>query len=162
AGSYAKRVELDWDITYININPDELGERRVIGINNKWPPPAIHVDLGDTLVIKANNKLDVGTTLHAHGFHQNGTNYYDGVPGHTECGIAPNMTYTYVMPVTQAGTFWIHGHYASQSADGLRAPLISHPLQEHYHYDEDVVVTLEAWYHRSSQDIHDQLLSTSQ
>ncbi|KAJ2852885.1 ferroxidase fet3, partial [Coemansia erecta] len=83
AVSSGKRVELDWNITYVQANPDGLNERRVIGINGKWPPPVINVDLGDTLVIKATNRLDVGTTLHAHGFHQNGTNYYDGVPGHT-------------------------------------------------------------------------------
>ncbi|KAJ2403309.1 ferroxidase fet3 [Coemansia sp. RSA 2559] len=160
--SNAKRVELDWSITYVQVNPDEQYKRRAIGVNGKWPPPEIHVDLGDTLVIKTHNKLDVGTTLHVHGFHQNGTNYYDGVAGHTECGIAPNRTFTYVIPVTQSGTFWLHGHYASQSADGLRTPLISHPPQEHYKYDEDLVIMLEAVYHRSSEDIHNQLLSTSE
>ncbi|KAJ1663137.1 ferroxidase fet3 [Coemansia sp. RSA 1813] len=158
----AKRVELDWNITYVQANPDGLNERRVIGINGKWPPPVVHVDLNDTLVIKAHNKLDVGTTLHAHGFHQNGTNFYDGVPGHTECGIAPNATFTYVIPVTQSGTFWLHGHYSAQLVDGLRTPLISHPPKEDYEYDEDMILMLEAWYHRESEAIYDQLLSTSQ
>ncbi|KAJ1801506.1 ferroxidase fet3 [Coemansia sp. RSA 2399] len=162
AVSSGKRVELDWDITYVQANPDGLNERRVIGINGKWPPPVINVDLGDTLAIKATNRLDVGTTLHAHGFHQNGTNYYDGVPRHTECGIAPNKTFTYNIQVTQSGTFWLHGHYSAQLVDGLRTPLISHPPQEHYTYDEDLVLMLEAWYHRDSEAIYDQLLSTSQ
>ncbi|KAJ2532296.1 ferroxidase fet3, partial [Coemansia sp. RSA 1933] len=70
------------------------------------------------------------------------------------------MSYTYVMPVTQAGTFWLHGHHTSQLTDGLRTPLISHPPKEHYDYNEDVVLMLEATYHRSYYDIRNQLLST--
>ncbi|KAJ1723287.1 ferroxidase fet3, partial [Coemansia biformis] len=158
----AKRVEMDWDITYVDANPDGQGGRRMIGVNSKWPPPAIHVDLHDTLVINAHNSLDDATSLHIHGFFQNGTNYYDGAAGVTECGIPPNGTYTYQVNVTQTGTYWIHSHYLAQYVDGLRAPLISHPPQEQYSYDEDVVVMLEAWYRRESHDIHDQLLSTSE
>ncbi|KAI9505375.1 Cupredoxin, partial [Coemansia spiralis] len=158
----AKRVALDWDITYVQANPDGLNERRVIGVNNKWPPPVVHVDLNDTLVINAHNKLDQPTSLHIHGFFQNGTNYYDGVPGHTECGIAPNSSFTYETEVSQTGTFWLHSHYMAQYVDGMRMPVISHPPKEHYDYDEDVVLMLEAWYHRESVDIREQLLSTSE
>ncbi|KAJ2775082.1 ferroxidase fet3 [Coemansia nantahalensis] len=158
----AKRVELDWDITYVDANPDGQGGRRMIGVNNKWPPPAIHVNLDDTLVINAHNSLDEATSLHMHGFFQNGTNYYDGAVGVTECGIAPNSTYTYAVNVTQTGTYWIHSHFMGQYVDGLRAPLISHRPQEPYRYDEDITMMLEAWYRRESRDIHDQLLSTSE
>ncbi|KAJ2525035.1 ferroxidase fet3 [Coemansia sp. RSA 2049] len=158
----ARRVELDWNITYVQANPDGLNERRVIGVNGRWPLPVINVRINDTLVIKAHNMLDVGTTLHAHGLHQNGTNFYDGVVGHTECGIAPNATFTYEIPITQTGTYWLHGHYGPQMVDGLRTALISHPEREHFAYDEDVLVMLEAWYHREADDVADQLLSTSQ
>ncbi|KAJ2775380.1 ferroxidase fet3 [Coemansia nantahalensis] len=158
----AARVELNWDITYVDANPDGQGGRRMIGVNNKWPPPAIHVNLNDTLVINAHNSLDEATSLHMHGFYQNGTNYYDGAVGVTECGIAPNSTYTYAVNVTQTGTYWIHSHSMGQYVDGLRAPLISHRPQEPYRYDEDITMMLEAWYRRESRDIHDQLLSTSE
>lgn len=33
----AKTVEHDWQLTYKNINPDGLRERRVISINDQWP-----------------------------------------------------------------------------------------------------------------------------
>jgi iron transport multicopper oxidase len=33
----AERVVLDWNLTYINVNPDGLHERRVISINGEWP-----------------------------------------------------------------------------------------------------------------------------
>ncbi|KAJ2798457.1 ferroxidase fet3 [Coemansia guatemalensis] len=158
----AKHVELNWNITYTYANPDGMNERRVIGVNGKWPPPIIEVDQGDQLIINAFNSLDEGTSLHAHGFFQRGTNYYDGAASVTECGIAPNSSYTYEMEVTQSGTFWLHSHYMAQYVDGLRTPLISHPAQEYYQYDEEIIVMLEAWYHRESKEIHDQLLSTSE
>ncbi|KAJ2516435.1 ferroxidase fet3 [Coemansia sp. RSA 1939] len=135
-------------------------ERRLIGVNGRWPPPEVHVNLNDTLVINAHNSLDVATSIHAYGFYQNGTNFYDGVPGTTECGIAPNMTYTYVIPVTQTGTFWLQSQYASQFVDGMRTPLISYAPQEHYQYDSDQVLMLEASYHRGAKDIVNQLMST--
>ncbi|KAJ1669557.1 ferroxidase fet3 [Coemansia sp. RSA 25] len=158
----SKPVVLDWDITYTTAKPDGKNERRVISINGKWPPPVVYVDVGDTLTINANNKLDEPTSLHTHGFFQNGTNYYDGAVGATECGIPPDGSYSYKMNITQSGTFWIHSHYMAQYVDGLRTPLISRPAKEHYTYDEDVVLMLEAWYNRESTDIHDQLLSTSE
>lgn len=33
----AALVELDWNITYTNANPDGLYERRVVGVNGQWP-----------------------------------------------------------------------------------------------------------------------------
>ncbi|KAJ2161796.1 ferroxidase fet3 [Coemansia sp. RSA 552] len=162
ACALAKRVELNWNITYTMANPDGENTRRVIGINNKWPIPPVEVDLGDNLVINAFNYLDEPTSLHVHGFFQNGTTYYDGAASVTECGIPPGGSYTYDMKVTQTGTYWIHSHYMAQYLDGLRLPLISHPPKEVYEYDEDIPMMLEAWYHRPSEDIHDQLLSTSQ
>ena len=73
---------LEWDITYTTANPDGQFDRRVIGVNGKWPPPAIELEYGDRLVLTVNNRLgDVVTGLHAHGIFQNGTNYYDGPVG---------------------------------------------------------------------------------
>src|SRR5271169_1630415 len=79
---YAATQSLEWDVAYTTANPDGQFERRVIGVNGKWPPPAIELDYGDTLVLKVNNQLgDVVTGLHAHGLFQNTTNYYDGPVG---------------------------------------------------------------------------------
>ena len=73
---------LEWDITYTTANPDGQFDRRVIGVNGKWPPPAIELEYGDRLVLTVNNQLgDVVTGLHTHGLFQNGTNYYDGPVG---------------------------------------------------------------------------------
>jgi len=73
---------LEWDVAYTTANPDGQFERRVMGFNGKWPPPAIELDYGDSLQLKVNNQLgDIVTGLHAHGLFQNGTNYYDGPAG---------------------------------------------------------------------------------
>jgi iron transport multicopper oxidase len=79
---YSATLSLEWNITYTTANPDGLFERRVIGVNGNWPPPAIELNFGDTLVLNVNNQLgDVVTGLHTHGLFQNGTNYYDGPVG---------------------------------------------------------------------------------
>jgi iron transport multicopper oxidase len=76
---------LEWNVTYTTANPDGLQERRVIGVNGKWPPPQIDLNYGDRLVLTVNNQLDdVTTGLHAHGLYQNGTNYFDGPIGVTQ------------------------------------------------------------------------------
>jgi iron transport multicopper oxidase len=73
---------LEWDVAYTTANPDGQFERRVMGVNGKWPPPPIELDYGDRLILKVNNNLtDVTTGLHAHGLFQNETNYYDGPVG---------------------------------------------------------------------------------
>ena len=73
---------LEWNVTYIMANPDGQFERRVMGVNGKWPLPPIELEYGDRLELKVNNQLgDVVTGLHAHGLYQNGTNYYDGPTG---------------------------------------------------------------------------------
>jgi iron transport multicopper oxidase len=78
----AATKSLEWDIGYTTANPDAQFERRVIGVNGQWPPPAIELDYGDTLVLDVTNSLgDVVTGLHAHGLFQNNTNYYDGPVG---------------------------------------------------------------------------------
>jgi iron transport multicopper oxidase len=79
---FSATQSLEWNVTYTNANPDGQFERRVIGVNGKWPPPAIELDYGDDLVLKVNNQLgDVVTGLHTHGLFQNTTNYYDGPVG---------------------------------------------------------------------------------
>ncbi|KAJ1956455.1 ferroxidase fet3, partial [Dipsacomyces acuminosporus] len=159
AVAVAKEVVYYWDIGYVSANPDGKADRQVIGVNGAWPPPPIHVSLNDTLVIETRNSLNEPTTLHAHGMYQNGTNYMDGPFMTTQCGIAPGKNMTYRIPITQTGTFWIHGHYGAQYVDGIRAPLILHSPDEPHRYDEDVVLTLEDWYHKQTSDLLKQYLS---
>ncbi|SAL98844.1 hypothetical protein [Absidia glauca] len=148
----AARVIYDWNITYVNVNPDNLFERQVVGVNGKWPLPPIHVNIGDTLVINTHNNLDIPTSLHSHGLFQNNTPWMDGPVGVTQCAIPPNYNLTYEINITQHGSYWIHSHYMGQYMDGLRGPLILHNVNETYKYDEDVIVTVSDWYHQQSSD----------
>ncbi|KAE9398315.1 ferroxidase [Gymnopus androsaceus JB14] len=143
--------ELWWNITYVeNANPDGLADRRVIGVNNTWPPPPLDVNTTDSLLIHMTNSLDVATSLHHHGMFFNNMSFMDGPVGVSECGTPPGGTFDYVVPINssgQWGTYWVHSHKGSQYVDGLRAPLVLHPPTEVYSYDEEFTIILSDWYH---------------
>ncbi|KAG0268711.1 hypothetical protein DFQ27_005951 [Actinomortierella ambigua] len=152
-------VTYNWNITYVNVNPDGLFERRAIGVNGQFPVPAINVTLNDTLVINVINQLDTPTSLHTHGLFQTHNAQYDGPAMVTQCPIPAGANFTYVIPIEQHGTYWIHGHYHGQYVDGLRAPVIIHNINETYKYDDEYTVILADWYHKQHQELNDWYLS---
>ena len=90
----------NWDVTWVNRNPDGLHERPVIGINNQWPVPAISANVGEQITLHLTNQLGNETTsVHFHGLFQNGTNSMDGPTGVTQCPIGPGETFTQVFTV---------------------------------------------------------------
>ncbi|KAJ2035874.1 ferroxidase fet3, partial [Coemansia sp. S2] len=144
----AARVEYDMEIATIMTSMDGVHERMAVVVNGQIPMPLVRAELGDTLALRIRNRLsDEATGLHSHGLFNNGTNYYDGAGMVTECGIAPGSEMTYEIPITQTGTYWLHGHHNSQYINGLRGPLIiTDPEGEPYDYDEDMVLTFEDWF----------------
>ncbi|KAJ2492799.1 ferroxidase fet3 [Coemansia sp. RSA 2050] len=148
----AARVEYNMEITTIMTSMDGVHERMAVVVNGKAPMPLIKAELGDLLALRIRNRLeDEATGLHSHGLFNNGTNYYDGAGMVTECGIAPGSEMTYEIPITQTGTYWLHGHHNSQYVNGLRGPLIiTDPEGEPYAYDEDMVLTFEDWFPTAS------------
>lgn len=50
-------------------------------------------------------------------------NLMDGVPGVTQCPIAPGKSFTYRFNATQYGTSWYHSHYSLQYTDGVLGPV---------------------------------------
>lgn len=155
--------ELWWNITYVeNANPDGLAERRVIGINGTWPPPAIDVQSTDSLLVHAINSLDQPMTLHHHGMFFNSTSWMDGALGVSQCGTPPGESFDYVVPIDtsgQWGTYWIHSHAGGQYVDGLRAPVVIHPPQEVHKYDEEYTVVLGDWYHQEHSVLLEQFIN---
>ncbi|ORY04645.1 hypothetical protein K493DRAFT_328273 [Basidiobolus meristosporus CBS 931.73] len=149
-GSLARGADkvYNWELTYVN-NVDLTGghPRRAIGVNGQFPAPPLEATVGDNLIINVRNSLDVGSTLHAHGILQNGTNYYDGAAMVHQCPIPPGGNYTYNIPIAQHGTYWIHSHFRGQYVDGLRAPIVLHAQKEQYTYDAEYIVTLADWYY---------------
>ncbi|KAJ2745575.1 ferroxidase fet3 [Coemansia sp. BCRC 34301] len=143
----AARVEVHWDISYIQGNRDGHSPRRAIGVNGVQPIPPVFATRGDMIALTVHNSLNQSTSIHAHGLFQNGTNYMDGPAMVTQCGIPPGHSFTYEYLADHAGTFWLHGHDHHQNSDGLRAPLIVHEHpREPFRYDAEYVLSLEDWY----------------
>ncbi|KAF8551775.1 Fet3 protein [Imleria badia] len=144
--------ELWWNVTYVqNADPDGLFPRRVIGVNNTWPPPPISVNTTDSLLLHVTNSLDAPTTLHHHGMFFNSTSWMDGAASVSQCGIPPGETFDYLVPINssgQHGTFWAHAHANGQYVDGFRTPLLLLPSNESYQYDEEFTVIIGDWYHQ--------------
>lgn len=100
-------------------------ERSVMVVNRMMPGPTIEVCFGDTIVVDVRNSL-MGdtTTIHWHGLHQRGTQYMDGVPLISQCGITPEQTFRYEFRADNAGTHFWHSHTGMQRGDGSFGPLI--------------------------------------
>lgn len=99
-GVYVTAAVYNWDVTWVNRNPDGLYERPVIGINNQWPVPAIMANVGEQITVHLTNQLGNETTgVHFHGIFQRGTNAMDGPTGVTQCPIGPGETFTHVFTV---------------------------------------------------------------
>jgi hypothetical protein len=78
-----------------------------------------------------NNLQYNGTAIHWHGLRQFLTMHMDGVPGVTQCPIAPRDSFSYIINTTQYGSSWYHSHYSLQYADGLAGPIVgwTHTLE---------------------------------
>jgi iron transport multicopper oxidase len=92
----AATVTYNWDVTWVSVNPDGQKVRPAVGINGKWPCPAINANVGDRVVVNVNNKLgNETTTIHFHGLPQQGSSSMDGPVGVTQCPIPPGGSFTY-------------------------------------------------------------------
>ena len=96
--------------------------------NGDYPGPWIQACWGDTIEITVNvdKSFDMGTSIHWHGIRQLNTMHMDGVPGITQCPIAPGGQFVYTWHALQYGSSWYHSHYSLQYADGLLGPMVSY------------------------------------
>ncbi|KAK5174222.1 laccase, multicopper oxidase, benzenediol:oxygen oxidorectuctase [Saxophila tyrrhenica] len=130
--------------------PDGV-EREMLLINGGYPGPTIYANWGDYVEVAVTNYLqDNGTGIHFHGIRQWYTNAEDGVPGITECPIAPGHTKVYRWQATQYGTSWYHSHWGVQYGDGILGSIvIDGPSTENY--DEDLgTLPVTDWYYQTS------------
>lgn len=121
-----RTVSYDWTITNTTMAPDGH-ERLVFAINGQYPGPTVEANWGDMISITVHNEMqDNATSIHWHGVRQWHKNTVDGVPGLTECPIAPGQQKTYTFQATQYGTSWYHSHFSCQYGDGLVGPIVIH------------------------------------
>ncbi|PWY88379.1 extracellular dihydrogeodin oxidase/laccase-like protein [Aspergillus heteromorphus CBS 117.55] len=146
----------DFSITRAYKSPDGFN-KSVILINDQFPGPLIEANWGDMIQVTVTNNIDSedeGTTLHWHGLSQKKSPWYDGVPGYTQCPIAPGSTFTYTFQADQFGSSWYHSHYSAQYNDGLYGPMIIYgPVQPSVDYDFDLgPVMISDYYHDNYYD----------
>lgn len=142
--SGAPLKKFDLRITEAQLNFDGSAQS-ALAINGKSPGEAIEVNWGDVVEITVHNDMATApTTIHWHGILQKGTNDQDGVPGVTECAIAPGSSRTYTWLASTYGTGWYHSHTVAQYGAGIRGPIIVHgPATANYDLDMGAVMINE-------------------
>ncbi|EME41304.1 hypothetical protein DOTSEDRAFT_176366 [Dothistroma septosporum NZE10] len=139
----------DWTVRRQIMSPDGVAKEGVF-INGQYPGPLLEANWGDWFEVTLHNGLDdEGTTIHWHGLLQKETPWYDGVPGTSQCPVAPGRTFTYRFRADQYGTSWYHSHYSAQYSDGAFGPMIIYG-PNHVEYDLDIgPVIINDYYHDS-------------
>lgn len=142
--------------------PDGV-QREVLVVNNQFPGPTIEANWGDTISVTVVNNITgpaEGTAFHWHGLLQTHTEYEDGVPGISQCPIAPGETFTYTFNADLYGTSWWHSHYSAQYAGGAFGPMIIHgPFNANYDYDLGPVL-LSDYYHQPYYQVLERVMGT--
>ncbi|TKA76262.1 hypothetical protein B0A55_01840 [Friedmanniomyces simplex] len=130
-----------------DIKPDGVVTSGAVCVNGQFPGPLISANYGDSISITVTNNLtDEGTSMHWHGFLQTNNNQNDGVPGVTQCPIAPGQSYTYNFKAELYGSSWYHTHYSAQYAGGAVGPIVIYrPYNSAYDVDVGPVMLME-WY----------------
>ncbi|KAH7394735.1 Cupredoxin [Pyrenochaeta sp. MPI-SDFR-AT-0127] len=106
-----------------------------IVVNGQFPGPATEANWGDWIEIRVNNHI------------------YDGVPGISQCPIAPGSSFTYRFRADVYGTSWWHSQFSAQYTAGVFGPIIIYG-PKHTPYDVDVgPLLLDDYYHREYFDV---------
>ncbi|CAG8504340.1 2475_t:CDS:2 [Cetraspora pellucida] len=144
----------DFILNQTTLSPDGV-PRLVWTVNGQYPGPMVVANVGDQIILNVTNLLGEPSSIHSHGIVQRNTNWYDGVPGITQCPIPNGVNFIYNYTVVDAGTYWYHSHFMAQYVDGLLGPMIvQDPADPHASlYDFEYVVTLNEWYHNTTKDI---------
>ncbi|CAJ2505023.1 Uu.00g124170.m01.CDS01 [Anthostomella pinea] len=127
----------DFNITRETVAPDGV-EVQLLLVNGEFPGPLMEANWGDWLEVTVHNNIpEEGSTLHMHGILQQETPWMDGVPGISQCPIAPYGTFTYRFKPDLYGASWWHSHWEGQYVSGMSGPLVVYG-PTHVDYDIDV------------------------
>nr|BCO16709.1 laccase [Chiromantes haematocheir] len=128
--------------------------RPLITVNRQLPGPSVQVCEGDRVVVDLYNlQLSDTATIHWHGQHMIGQQYYDGVPYLTQCPVLGG-TFRYNFLASTPGTHLWHSHIGLQRGSGIFGSLVVRQAEDPHRglYDTDLpehVVVLNDWIHTS-------------
>ncbi|MGI8842015.1 MAG: copper resistance system multicopper oxidase [Caulobacteraceae bacterium] len=134
-----------FDLTIAQTPVNITGRARMaITVNGMAPGPVLRWREGDTVTLNVANRLGEPTSIHWHGIRSPAD--MDGVPGLSFRGIMPGETFTYRIPIKQAGTYWYHSHSGMQEQLGLHGAIVIEPNGgEPHSADREHVIVLADW-----------------
>ncbi|KAI4862115.1 putative multicopper oxidase [Hypoxylon rubiginosum] len=145
----------DFNIARAKLSPDGY-QRDMIVVNGQYPGPLIEANWGDWIEVTVTNNItnpEEGTAIHWHALLQKDTPYYDGVPGISQCPIAPGESFTYRFRADHVGTTFYHSHYSAQVNAGVSGPIVFHgPKSQNWDYDVGPVL-ISDWFHKEYFEI---------
>jgi L-ascorbate oxidase len=139
------------------LSPDCYTDRELLLVNNEFPGPILRANVGDTVRIKFDNKHpSEAVSIHYHGLLMQDQPFADGTSGISTCAVGPMQTFEHVFVADNAGTHYWHGHTSMDRMDGLQGLIViedpgdpeEQALKEMY--DEERVIFLQDWYHKSA------------
>lgn len=172
----ARLHTIELNLTVGQVNPDcyETSYTRLL-VNGQHPAPPIRVVKDDEVHIIVRNGIDTGyaTVIHYHGILQIGTTEADGMPNVTQAPLQPGEEYHQRFTVKQQiGTYFYHAHVDLQD-DVIHGPFIVYESEDAmpdvskkkdrlregpYEYDDERILMLSEWWHRSEQERLDYIL----
>lgn len=149
----------DFDVRRAILAPDGY-QKSGIYVNGQFPGPVIEANWGDWVEVRVHNNIGAadgalaeGTAIHFHGIKQKETPWFDGVPGVSQCPIAPNSSFTYRFRADVYGSSWWHSHFSAQYTAGVFGPMIIYG-PKHVNYDVDLgPIMLGDYYHSEYLDV---------
>lgn len=140
--AWSELVEYELEINESSVN--YTGQSvEAITVNGSIPAPTLEANIGDTLRVTFNNRLNTPSSVHWHGVLL--PNAQDGVPYLTTQPIAANSSFTYEFPITHHGTYWYHSHWGFQEQQGVYGALVFHPEVEKVRADQEQVLLFSDW-----------------
>jgi len=145
----ATDLDADPDVLHVALtaaaHTHSIGGEQIAGYayNGQTPGPTLRMKIGDTLIVDLQNDLDVETTIHWHGV---AAPYdMDGVTWQM-APVAAGDSFTYQFEIHEAGTFWYHPHFDTESQVdlGLYGVLIVEDPAEPS-ADEELIMVFDAW-----------------
>lgn len=160
----AKDVYYEWTIqprlSVPPLSPDCYTDRDLLLVDDQFPSPTLRANVGDTLHIMFHNyHPSEAVSIHYHGLLMQDQPFSDGTSGVSTCAVGPMQTFEHVFVADNAGTHYWHGHTSMDRMDGLQGLIViedpNDPQEQALKemYDDERVLFLQDWYHKSGPSL---------